>query len=175
MSERVNNTPLPELEPCPFCGGEGIYWWMPGHVVRCINEMCPVSPQTSIYDAKAEATAAWNHRTQASGGANADLDAAAEEYAYNPDMPRSRSGLRGETFVDPEEAFKAGARWQATQGGANDALIEALEQSSEALNACRGAVARGMRQAIEHQLEANRAALTLARDKQHTSSGGGNG
>jgi hypothetical protein len=56
------------------------------------------------------------------------LDYAAEEYAYNPDTPMRQSGIRGETSVDPEEAFKAGARWALTRTD-NDVsgLVEALE------------------------------------------------
>lgn len=40
------------------------------------------------------------------------LDKAAERYAYSPYSKTCRSGPMA---VDPEEAFKAGARWQAQQ------------------------------------------------------------
>lgn len=66
------------------------------------------------------------------------LNAAAEEYAYNPDSPWTKPGIGGATGVDPEEAFKAGARWQAAlrpSPGAEE-LREALGKVSPELFTC---------------------------------------
>ena len=59
---------LPELKPCPFCGGpaslfsvvqpDGTVTWE----VDCENKDCEVSACTMLYETREQAAAVWNER-----------------------------------------------------------------------------------------------------------------
>jgi hypothetical protein len=129
-----------ELLPCPkpWCGEPAaletfVCILRPGehqdYSVVCQTCRCG----TPVCCTKDEALALWNQRAGTPPvGDVAGLDAAAEEYAYNPDTPHSQSGINGETAVDPEEAFKAGARWFAAHRAPPDGEIGALVAELEA-------------------------------------------
>lgn len=63
---------MPELKPCPFCGGKakihksakstvkGGLWYF----VNCQGHKCKVYPQTYTYSKKSYAINAWNRRAQ---------------------------------------------------------------------------------------------------------------
>ena len=66
---------MPELKPCPFCGGEAeLIWNAIGGFAGCFNEDCPVGPSTSTFavgdewESEAEAEPhiidAWNTRVE---------------------------------------------------------------------------------------------------------------
>ena len=93
-----------------------------------------------------------------------ELSKAAEEFAYNPDSPITRSGIGGASAVDPEEAFKAGGRYACSiireRMGAKDEAIAAFLLCIRDLpkDSCA-------RRAFSHVEALSRAALTTEGEK----------
>ena len=61
---------MPDLKPCPFCGGKGVLSRMPYQenkfIVYCANrnETCKSEPCTNLFDTREEAAEAWNMRAE---------------------------------------------------------------------------------------------------------------
>ena len=61
---------MPELKPCPFCGGEAKLQDttygnnISAYVVRCKNIDCDIRPATSYFRLKKEAIERWNRRSE---------------------------------------------------------------------------------------------------------------
>lgn len=58
------NPPMPELLPCPFCGGEAeryenVYG---NHVVRCKNNRCIANTINMAHEETEDAAQGWNRR-----------------------------------------------------------------------------------------------------------------
>lgn len=62
--------PIPDIEPCPFCGINDIYIRKEGPMFKtfyyeatCNNVECNVKPTTALFKTKKEAIASWNKRS----------------------------------------------------------------------------------------------------------------
>ena len=58
------NPPMPELLPCPFCGGEAIVMLnvRGKYTVKCTDAQCEAMLYCKGYNNPGEATKAWNRR-----------------------------------------------------------------------------------------------------------------
>lgn len=61
--EELETNQGPELKPCPFCGKEPHIIGDNGpYYIACVNEDCPVNPETIVSPTRERAIEAWNHR-----------------------------------------------------------------------------------------------------------------
>lgn len=117
---------LPELLPCPFCGGEASIDYQPFSIVVSCDD-CGVARKTLCESGEEEAISEWNRRTHAP--AVRDVVAAAKA-AHDAQFPRS-SFKDGEEYVRSlgrfAAAFTEGAKW-AKEGDAVRELRECIRE-----------------------------------------------
>jgi Lar family restriction alleviation protein len=189
----MTDTSLPELEPCPFCGGEALFASKYAPTDTREQVACAHCYATAMWaNDRGKAAGFWNTRTQASG-ANAALDelrgkfrmvishASGGHLSEPGDIDRHTNDICVEISRHHNRVWEH-AQETARKEGANAALIEAFTHTAASLAAAISLLKRGGKAAkkaapsdkmfdqmvrdYEASLDRARAALTLARDNQ---------